>query len=60
MNFAFAIGDKVELVESREAGTVVGRSEFAHEKPSYYVRYVTKDGRQVKNWWNADDMNPAS
>lgn len=50
-SFKFEIGDRVELTESNESGSVIGRAEFEHAENTYYVRYRAGDGRQVECWW---------
>lgn len=50
-SFQFGMGQIVYLVDSREAGTVIGRCEFANAENSYLVRYKANDGSQVERWW---------
>lgn len=57
--FAFELGDGVGLVYSEEEGVVIGRAEYMHAPCGYYVRYVAGDGRQVKDWFNAEDLRAA-
>jgi hypothetical protein len=54
--FKFELGQDVEMAKSRERGTVIGRAEYNNSPASYYVLYLAADGRQVKDWWNAEDM----
>ena len=49
--FKFDIGEKVELIESGEQGTVTGRAEYDNTENSYLVRYKAADGRQQQCWW---------
>lgn len=49
--FAFNIGQRVELAESGERGTVIGRAEYQDQPPLYLVRYRAADGRQTEAWW---------
>ena len=49
--FKFNCGDKVELVDSGEQGTVIGRAEYTYCDPSFFVRYKCGDGRLVESWW---------
>jgi hypothetical protein len=51
--FAFALGEEVELALSGEEGIVIGRAEYTDEAPSFYVRYVDSDGKQVTGWMSA-------
>lgn len=50
--FLFNLGDKVALEMSQEQGRVIGRAEYADHPPSYFVRYVAADGRQVQEWFD--------
>ncbi|MEF3068095.1 MULTISPECIES: hypothetical protein [Pandoraea] len=54
--FAFNLGDAVALSMSKEAGVVAGRAEYDNIPPQYYVRYVAADGRQVTDWFGADQL----
>lgn len=49
----FTLGQLVSLKLSLERGVVIGRAEYLEDGPSYLVRYVAGDGRQVESWWNA-------
>lgn len=49
-SFKFQIGQQVKLSLSNETGQVIGRAEYQHASNSYYVRYVTTDGRQIEDW----------
>ena len=51
-DFKFTLLDRVEIVESGEGGQVIGRAEYSHAEPSYYVHYKAADGRAVQCWWN--------
>lgn len=50
--FAFALGQKVNLVGSNERGTVIGRAEYAESARSYLIRYRAGDGRLTESWWS--------
>lgn len=50
--FEFALQDAVQLTLSAEQGIVIGRAEYDHTPPQYYVRYVAADGRQVEAWFD--------
>lgn len=47
----FPHGHRVRLIESGEAGTVVGLIEFLHDNPLYKVRYVNGQGSLTTKWW---------
>lgn len=50
-DFKFDLNARVRIVESGEAGTVIGRADYTHSEDSYLVRYKAGDGRAVENWW---------
>jgi hypothetical protein len=52
----FKLHQHVKLVESEEAGTVVGRAEYTNSPNNYLVRYRAGDGRQTEAWWTADAL----
>lgn len=52
MAFKFSLGERVEIAESSESGTVIGRAEYSEAASNYYVRYVAADGRAVEAWWS--------
>lgn len=54
--FEFEMGQDVKMAKSEECGTVIGRAEYHNSPPSYYIFYQSADGRQVKNWWDAEDL----
>lgn len=54
--FVFEIDAGVRLRLSHEQGVVIGRAEYKSEENQYYVLYVTADGRQVRDWWNASQL----
>ncbi|ALS64909.1 hypothetical protein [Pandoraea apista] len=53
---AFELGDAVALTMSKEAGFVIGRAEYESTADQYFVRYVTTDGRQVRDWFGAEEL----
>lgn len=55
--FDFKLGDNVTLALSGETGTVVGRASYINANPSYLVRYVAGDGRQVENWLSEEALH---
>lgn len=55
-NFKYGMGETVQLKESDEKGTIVGRAEYATSESGYLVRYCAADGRQVKDWWSESDI----
>lgn len=54
--FQFALGQSVRLEQSKETGKVIGRAEYVNSQPSYLVRYICADGRQVETWWGQDAL----
>lgn len=54
--FQFEIGADVALSMSGEQGQVIGRAEYAHQPPQYFVRYVAADGRQCEGWFEAQAL----
>ncbi|WP_087686782.1 hypothetical protein [Pandoraea sp. PE-S2R-1] len=54
---AFKLGDAVALTMSKEAGVVIGRAEYEAAADQFYVRYVAADGRQVRDWFGAEDLS---
>lgn len=53
---AVDIGDKVKLAKSGEKGEVIGRSYFTRQPGNLYIEYVTGDGRQVKDWFDIEEV----
>ncbi len=51
--FAYGMNTPVKITESGEAGTVIGRAQFAHSEESYLIRYRSADGRAVETWWGS-------
>lgn len=54
--FKYSLGDQVKLALSGERGSVIGRAEYEHVPPAYFVRYVAADGRQVEEWFSASAL----
>lgn len=54
--FNFKLGGEVTLDRSGEVGQVVGRAHYTNCNPSYLVRYVAADGRQVEAWLSEDAL----
>lgn len=54
--FNFKLGDRVDLTESNETGLIIGRAHYTNANPSYLVRYVAGDGRQIENWTSEDAL----
>jgi hypothetical protein len=48
--FDFELGEKVKLALSGETGQIIGRAHYTNSDPSYLVRYVAADGRQIETW----------
>ena len=57
MAFKFNLGERVEITESGESGSVHGRAEYSEAANNYYVRYVAADGRAVESWWSEGALN---
>ena len=49
--FKFDLGQEVKIVESKEKGVVIARSDNIDTKNQYNIRYEAADGRLVENWW---------
>ncbi|VVE47392.1 hypothetical protein PCO31111_04513 [Pandoraea communis] len=54
--FALNLGDAVALTMSKEAGFVIGRAEYESTADQFYVRYVAADGRQMRDWFSAEEL----
>lgn len=54
--FAFELNQQVAIAASGEAGTVIGRAEYANSCNNYYVRYRASDGRATEAWWTEDAL----
>jgi hypothetical protein len=50
--FKYALGAKVAIEASGEAGEVIGRAEYRHADNAYYILYKAADGRAVQAWWD--------
>ena len=57
--FAFALRERVELIESGETGEVIGRAEYTSSVDHFFIRYRAGDGRQVEAWWGVDALKAA-
>lgn len=49
--FKFLLNQKVAITVSGEAGQIIGRAEYAHDEPNYYLRYCDPDGKAQQAWW---------
>jgi hypothetical protein len=56
----FALGQHLKIKASDEEGEVVGRAEYLHAEPAYYVRYKAADGRAVESWWSQSALTDGS
>lgn len=56
MSFKFDLQEKIKIAISGERGEVIGRAEYVHAEASYFVRYVTADGRAVEQWWTESSI----
>lgn len=54
--FQFELKAKIKIAISGERGEVIGRAEYTTAEPSYFVRYVTADGRAVEQWWTESSL----
>lgn len=54
--FQFDLKAKIKIAISGEHGEVIGRAEYTTAEPSYFVRYVTADGRAVEQWWTESSI----
>jgi len=54
--FKFELNSKIKIEISGEHGEVIGRAEYTTAEPSYFVRYVTADGRAVEQWWTESSI----
>jgi hypothetical protein len=54
--FKFELGDAVTITASGEKGTVIGRAEYQHALPCYYLRYVDSRGCARESWWYEDSI----
>jgi hypothetical protein len=53
----YTIGQTLYLMNGREHGPVVARSESAIAEPQYLLRYVAADGRMVEAWWSESALS---
>lgn len=61
-DFIFCINQLVVLAESGEAGTVIGRAQYApgdYPENQYKVRYVNAAGCLTEAWWNESLLKAA-
>lgn len=56
MGFKFSLSERVLIELSKEQGKVIGRAEYLTGEPTYFVRYLTKEGRAEKSWWDESDL----
>ena len=49
--FKFDLRQIVYIIESGEAGAIIGRAEYDTSENSYLLRYKAADGRAVEQWW---------
>lgn len=52
----YELKQKVENTVSGEAGEVIGRAEYSHAEPSYFVRHKAADGRASESWWSESSV----
>lgn len=58
--FEHALGAKVKIAASDEAGVVIARAQYAIGEDVYLIRYRAADGRAVEAWWGASALYPIS
>lgn len=58
--FKFDLSATVRIAASGEAGTVVGRAEYATSENSYLIRYKAADGRATEAWWQESALEDAA
>jgi hypothetical protein len=58
--FKFELGDSVQIAESGETGTVIGRAQYMGQSDRYQLRYKAADGRAVEQWWGVEALEVAS
>lgn len=58
--FAYNLGDRVKLKESDETGEVIGRADYSHAEPSFFIRYKCGDGRMIESWWTESAIEKAA
>lgn len=54
--FRFDLNQRVALSDSKEKGTIVGRSSFIDGEPQYLVRFVNANGCQCREWFMGGDI----
>lgn len=59
-DFAFAIGDAVEITASGERGVVIGLGTYAKAEDCALVYYKAADGRAVEGWWGVSCLRIAT
>jgi hypothetical protein len=59
VHWSFELKARVQMVETEEVGTVIGRAEYTHSERAYLVRYKAGDGRQVESWWGESALRLA-
>ena len=52
--FEFELGDKAKMAMTAESGVIIGRAEYDTLPPSYLMRFVAADGRQVEDWFKSE------
>lgn len=57
--YIFALGQKVVITVSGEAGETIARAEYLHSNNRYLIRYRCADGRATEQWWDEDALSAA-
>ena len=58
--FKFSLNQRVALSLSGEEGVVIARAQYVEGPDRYLVRYVTKTGTQVEEWFTRAAISAAS
>ena len=55
--FAFALGERVKIDASGEAGVVIARSDHADASDQYLIRYADANGVASEHWWSVSALS---
>jgi hypothetical protein len=54
--WAPTLGEAIELIGSREHGTITAIADYLNDSPRYQVRYVNGQGCLTTDWWGVDAL----
>lgn len=54
--FKFQLGQGISIIVSEESGEIIGRAEYSHMQPNYFVRFKDSTGRAREEWWTEDAL----